>query len=54
MTYVELRAPDRHRRDVPLAEARTPVPATPHRIPVTPHRTPVPSPPTRLTGRYAC
>ncbi|MEU0390782.1 hypothetical protein [Streptomyces chartreusis] len=47
MTYAELRAPDRDRRDAPLAEARTPVP-------VTPHRTPVPSPPTRLTGRYAC
>ncbi|SOR81212.1 hypothetical protein SCNRRL3882_4664 [Streptomyces chartreusis NRRL 3882] len=44
MTYEEPRAPDRDRRDAPLAEARTPLCVTPHRIPVTPHRTPRPLP----------
>lgn len=34
MTYVELRAPSRDRREAPLTEARTPTPVTPHRIPV--------------------
>ncbi|CAM5742290.1 hypothetical protein SAFG77S_02054 [Streptomyces afghaniensis] len=45
MTYEEQRGPTRDRRPSPLRPASTPV---------TPHRTPVPSPPTRLTGRYAC